>query len=150
ARLRPLAARWRHEPNFSTDGLARMIRADGVDIALELAGLTTRQSLGALTMRPAPVQGTYLGYPNTTGVPAIDFRIVDSITDPPGAEAWATERIVRLDPCFLCFRASDDAPEPRMPPPGNIVFGSFNVLSKLNDPLIRLWTRVLNTVPGSR
>jgi predicted O-linked N-acetylglucosamine transferase (SPINDLY family) len=93
---------------------------------------------------------TAIGYPNTTGLPAVDWRVVDSITDPPGAEAYCTERLLRLDPCFLCYRPPDLAVEPSMPAAEPITFGSFNNSAKIGAECTALWARVLQAVPGSR
>lgn len=144
---------WHVMDNISDPALAERIVADRIDILLELSGHTHAHSLPALHRRAAPVQVTYLGYPNTTGLSAVDFRIVDSITDPPGkADALATERLVRIDPCFLCYRPTAGDPPIRGPQPThpNVTFGSFNTLQKLNEPLVLFWTRLLRAVPNSR
>jgi predicted O-linked N-acetylglucosamine transferase (SPINDLY family) len=92
-----------------------------------------------------------IGYPNTTGVPAVDWRVVDSITDPPGSEHLCTERLLRLDPCFLCYSPPQEAPEPALPEAdAPITFGSFNNAAKIGPTSIELWARVLKAVPGSR
>jgi len=94
---------------------------------------------------------TAIGYPDTTGVPAIDLRLVDSITDPPGSEGLCTENPLRLDPCFLCYTPPDEAPEPAMPPAeAPITFGSFNNIAKVVPSTVALWSRALRAVPGSR
>lgn len=149
-RLAARCAHWRRAAHLPARELVDAIRADRVDILLELNGLTLGGRLAALARRAAPVQATYIGYPASTGVPTIDWRIVDSLTDPPGADAFASERLCRLDPCFLCFTAPEDAPAPAAPPGGAPVFGSFNALQKFNGPLVSLWARVLARVPGSR
>ncbi len=133
--------------------LAKRIAEDKVDIAIDLAGHTQSTRIGSLVLRPAPITMSYLGYPSTTGTPGIDYRIVDSITDPPGAEAYATERLIRLDPCFLCFRppAGSYAVEP--PPSlaaGHVTFGSFNVLHKVSEATLDAWAEILKRVPSSR
>jgi protein O-GlcNAc transferase len=133
--------------------LVQQIRQDQVDILLELSGQTQGNRLMAVRLRGAPVQATYIGYPNTTGVPTIDYRIVDSLTDPPGAERLATEKLVRLDPCFLCYTPPQNAPEPAPPPSTEqdfITFGSFNALKKVTPGVVALWSRVLHDVPHSR
>src|SRR5262249_28680838 len=129
--------------------LARQIRSDSIDILIETSGLTLGHRLPMLATRPAPVQVSYCGYPATTGVPAIDYRIVDGRTDPPDAPWLGAERLLRLDPVFLCYKPPAEAPEPA-PRDGPVTFGSFNAAMKLNDGVIALWTRLLSAIPGSR
>ncbi len=154
ARLRACAGVWREIGTISWHDLTRAIRADKVDILLELSGHTPWHALELLPHRPAPIQVTYLGYPNTTGLACVDYRIVDSITDPPPhADALATERLVRLDPCFLCFTPPPESPAVAPSPCSAgepLTFASFNATQKLNDTDLRLWGRVLDAVPGSR
>jgi predicted O-linked N-acetylglucosamine transferase (SPINDLY family) len=134
--------------------LIEQIRGDRVDILVELSGQTHGNKLGAVRLRGAPVQVTYCGYPNTTGVPAVDYRIVDSLTDPsPGADRLAVEKLIRLDPCFLCYTPREDAPPIAEPPSrknGSITFGSFNSLKKVTPSTLALWCRLVREVPGSR
>jgi predicted O-linked N-acetylglucosamine transferase (SPINDLY family) len=103
--------------------------------------------------RPAPVQVTWIGYPNTTGLAAMDWRITDWWADPQGEEQYHSEKLCRLTEGFLCYRPSPEAP-PLSPPPavrkGYITFGSFNSLPKVTSRVVALWSRVLRTVPGSR
>jgi predicted O-linked N-acetylglucosamine transferase (SPINDLY family) len=129
---------------------AAQAQADAIDIMLDLSGWVSRPQMKLLARRIAPIQGTYLGYPNTTGLPTMDFRLVDAVTDPPGAEAHCTERLIRLPRCFLAFAPSAAWPQPRGPRPGPIVFGSFNNLMKINQATAALWKRVLDAAPGSR
>lgn len=159
-RMKRLPLTWRDAGRATPHQLAEMIRKDRIDIAVELSGHTIGHSLAAMALRPAPIGVTYLGYPNTTGVPGIDFRLVDAITDPPAAETFATERLLRLPGCFLCYRPDPDAPPPGPAPslsgqhspqqPGPVTFGSFNNLAKISDATVSLWTRVVNAVPDSR
>lgn len=152
-RLRGHAEAWVDAADLDDDALIRRIRGDAIDVLVELNGHTLGNRLPALARRAAPVQATYLGYPATTGVPAIDVRIVDAVTDPPGTEALMTERPLRLDGCFVCYRPAPEAPAVSPPPSasrGFVTFGSFNSMPKLNDPLLRAWARVLAAVPGSR
>lgn len=148
-----LVDRWHRVATLEDAAVAELIKADGIDVLLDLNGQTGGWLPGILARRPAPVLGTYCGYPNTTGLAAIDFRLVDSLTDPPGSDAWATERLVRLDPCFLCYTPPGHT-QPVEPGPAArgepVTFGSFNNLSKTNDQTLALWARVLAAVPGSR
>ena len=135
---------------LSDAALDEAIRAERIDVLIELSGHTGGNRLTALASKPAPVIVSAIGYPNTTGLPAVDWRVVDSVTDPPGAEACCTERLLRLDPCFLCYRPPDLAVEPSMPAPEPITFGSFNNSAKIGAECAALWARVLQAVPGSR
>ncbi|MFO0832399.1 MAG: hypothetical protein U0637_11250 [Phycisphaerales bacterium] len=149
-RLRRHAARWWVRNNAPAEEIARAVAADACDVMIDLGGHTSPQGLIASAFRPAPLQISWLGYPNTTGAPDIAWRIVDSATDPPGAEALATERLLRLDPCFLCYRPPDDAPPAPPLPQGPVTFASFNSLQKINPHTASLWRRVLDAVPGAR
>lgn len=140
----------RHVSWHAESQLDLVLRGDQLDILMDLCGLTVHHRLPSMHLKPAPVQITYAGYPNTTGIRAIDYRIVDSMTDPAGAEALSVERLIRLDPCFLCFTPPEGTPHPSRTSGRPISFASFNHLPKINDPLIRLWARVLDAVPGSR
>ena len=150
-RLRGHAAAWHdcgHMPHPAIDAL---IRSRNIDVLLELGGHSGEPRLLALIERPAPVIISAIGYPNTTGVPAIEWRLVDAITDPPGSERFCTEQLLRIDPCFLCYTAPTDAPEPAMPDASQpITFGSFNNATKIGARSVELWARVLQAVPGSR
>jgi predicted O-linked N-acetylglucosamine transferase (SPINDLY family) len=142
---------WRDAAAVDNVTLVRTMRGDRLDIAIDLAGWTGGSRLFALAARVAPVQANYLGYPDTTGVPAMDYRIVDALTDPPGSDALATERLVRMDPCFLCYAPSEGYPEPgpRQARDG-VVFGSFNKIHKITPTTVRLWAGAMRRIPGSR
>jgi len=159
ARLKGFAAHWRHVVASSDEALAELVRKDNVDIAIDLAGHTRGESLVTMHLRAAPVQLTYLGYPNITGVDAIDARIVDSYTDPVHLEPPATDRapgaetLIRIDPCFLCFRPPANLPAITPPPSAvnnYITFGSCNAIQKLNHKVLTLWAGLLAAVPTSR
>lgn len=131
--------------------LVRRIKNERVDVLIELSGMTIAHRHGSLLVRCAPVQATYLGWPATTGNPSVDYRLIDSLTDPAGYEAHSTETLVRLDPCFVCYRPGDDAPEPGEPDAGRpFTFGSFNAQTKIHDGVIAAWARVLRDAPGAR
>ncbi|MBS0190933.1 MAG: hypothetical protein U0573_03435 [Phycisphaerales bacterium] len=147
-------AKWHDLRPVGAARLAQIVREEKIGVLVELGGHTTNSPLPLLIPRVAPVQGTAIGYPNTTGLGTVDFRLVDSITDPPGAsDGRATERLLRLDPCFLCFQPPEDAPDPGALPAasgGGVTFGSFNALSKVSDELLADWAELLRRVPGSR
>jgi predicted O-linked N-acetylglucosamine transferase (SPINDLY family) len=153
-RLRQMADQWFDTAGITDLQLARMIQAAGVDILVDLAGHTAGNRMPLFSLRPAPVQATYLGYPNTTGLSTVDYRITDSWADPPGqTEAWHTEELVRLDQGFLCYTPPEAAPEVGPPPHrenGFVTFGSFNNMAKFNAGVASLWAAVLQAVPGSR
>ncbi|HTP62699.1 MAG TPA: tetratricopeptide repeat protein, partial [Burkholderiales bacterium] len=152
--MRGLADNWLDCAHFSAAELAGQIRADRVDILVDLAGHTAHQRLKVFALRPAPLQGTYLGYPNTTGLSAIDFRVTDARADPPGeADLLNTERLSRLPRSFLCYRPGPDIQVPGAPQQreaGAVTFGCFNNFRKLSDPFFSAAARILAAVPRSR
>jgi len=144
---------WRKVLGMSDEKLAQRIRQDGIDILIDLSGHTTGTRLSAFAWKPAPVQAAWLGYFATTGLDAIDYLVADPWTLPPGEEAHFSETIVRLPETRLCFSAPDtDIPVAALPAPasGYVTFGCCNNLSKLGEPVIALWARVLHAVPTSR
>lgn len=152
-RLREHIDQWLPCHDLTDAQLAERIVRDGIDILVDLAGHTTDNRLPVFARKPAPVQVTWLGYPATTGLDAIDYRIVTTETDPPGAEAWHSERLWRLPGSLWCYR-----PNPDMPPVvaetaahrrGYIRFVSANNIAKLSDATIATWSRLLEAVPGS-
>jgi predicted O-linked N-acetylglucosamine transferase (SPINDLY family) len=153
-RLRSHLDHWTSTVGLSDEALAQRIRADGIDLLIDLAGHTAHNRLLTFARKPASVQLSWLGYPNTTGLQALDHRLVDAVTDPPGAaDALATETLVRLEDGFLCYAPPADAPPPGPLPAlasGRITFGSFNNLTKLSPSTVEVWSRVLQQVPESR
>lgn len=150
-RLAGISDHWFEVSAMSDAAVGQLIRRQGIDVLLELGGHSSGGRLGALNDAPAPVIVTAIGYPNTTGHPAVGWRIVDSITDPVGAEAFCTERLARIDPCFLCYAPIEGAPEPALPAAdGAITFGSFNVITKVGMRTLQLWAATLHAVENSR
>ena len=153
ARLKSLAI-WRDIFTLSDDEAARLVQTDKIDILIDLSGHTEGNRLLLFARKPAPVQATYLGYPTTTGLNAIDYRLTDTLADPPGEEKYYTENLVRLPRGFLCFKpaaAPDIMPQTcSREKKHGIVFGSFNNLAKLSSETIRCWAAILNRVPESR
>jgi predicted O-linked N-acetylglucosamine transferase (SPINDLY family) len=149
---------WRDLGNAAKpDQTDAAIRAENLDVVIELSGLTTGQRLAGLARRPAPVQMTYLGYPATTGCPWMDFRIVDVMTDPlPGAGDGPTcvETLLRMDEPFVCYTPPETRPDAAARSAaraeGVITFGCFGSLMKYSQTLLALWAEVLRAVPRSR
>lgn len=155
ARFQQMAGpRWRDIRGYNDDRLESLIRADGIDILVDLGGHTAGSRVRLFSRRLAPIQATWLGYPDTTGLAAMDYRISDEISDPAGqTERWHTERLARLDGGFLCFRPAPSTPAPAPPPllaTGAITYGSFNNMAKMSTKVLELWAELLLRVPGSR
>ena len=144
----------RYTHGLSDDQVAALIRQDGIGVLVDLAGHTENNRLPVFLRRPAPVQMTYLGYPDTTGLDSVDFRITDRWADPPGqTEPLHTERLLRLGSGFLRFSPPQEAPEPGALPfdaAGYITFGSFNALTKITPSMLVLWAGLLKQLPGGR
>jgi len=153
-RLKRHAAGWHALGGRAAPTVAHRVLTERIDVLIDLGGLMTNPvAIQTMHLRPAPVRVTYLGYPNTTGVEAIQYRFVDSLTDPSGSESRAVETLIRLDPCFLCYRPSEKAPEVDGASPASRdlpTFGSFNNVHKINDEVIALWARTVAGVPGAR
>lgn len=152
-RLRNMASQWRDISGLGTEQVASMIRADGIDILVDLAGHTSGTRLKVFAHKPAPIQVTYLGYPTTTGLSVMDYRLTDGLADPEGEDVYYTEKLLRLPGAFLCYRPLENCP-PVSPLPamesGYVTFGSFNNLSKISPKVIGLWVKLLQEVPGAR
>jgi predicted O-linked N-acetylglucosamine transferase (SPINDLY family) len=153
ARVRELADGWCSTIGMTNTEVADRIRHDGIDILIDLAGHTAHNRLLAFAERPAPVQVTWLGYGETTGMTAMDYRLSDSVVEPKDAEQFSTEAVVRLPHGFLCYEPNREAPDVVTPPVttnGHITFGSFNSLVKVTPKVVETWARILHAVPGSR
>jgi predicted O-linked N-acetylglucosamine transferase (SPINDLY family) len=155
-RIRSATDRWREVYRLSDGELAALIQEDAIDVIVELSGHTGNNRLAMLAERTAPVQITYLGYPNTTGLESMDYRITDAVADPEGvADAWCTEKLVRLEGGFLAYSPPEyardlDVGELPFRKSGQITFGCFNNLAKINDKVLECWAAILARVPGSR
>lgn len=152
-RLKSYVAHWRDSSDKSDNELYDIIKKDKINILIDLAGLSANNRLSVFCRKPAPVQFTYLGYPNTTGLPNIDYRLTDQWCDPSGkTEDWHTESLLRMKTGFLCYRPSEGSPNIQSLPyltNGHITFGSFNNTSKINDQVITVWCKILRAVPES-
>jgi predicted O-linked N-acetylglucosamine transferase (SPINDLY family) len=153
ARIKPLAHHWHDTLGLDNLSLVDLIRQNQIDILVDLAGHTANHRLLAFARKPAPIQITYLGYPDTTGMPQIDYRFTDAHADPPGNTGQLyTEKLFYLDPTFLCYRPSADSPavSPLPALQNNLTFGSLNHLPKLNPHVIETWAQILHRIPQSR
>ncbi|MBI3594059.1 MAG: tetratricopeptide repeat protein [Nitrospirae bacterium] len=146
--------KWRNISGIPVHIVDEMIRMDQIDILIDLSGHTAGNRLLVFARKPAPVQVTWLGYPNTTGLRTMDYRITDRFADPVGvAEQFHTEQLIRLPKSFSCYRPPDEGLEVEDTPAienGFITFGSFNNFSKVTLRVIQLWAKVLRSVPDSR
>ena len=151
-RLAGLADCWRTVCGLSDEALADLVREDGIDILVDLAGHTAQNRLLAFARKPAPVQVSWLGYPNTTGLASVDYRVSDAQADPPGrTEHLHSERLMRLPKTFVCYGGPpEDLQAPAFDKTGEICFGSAHNPAKLNRPLLGLWARLLARVLRSR
>ena len=153
-RLKAAVEHWRPVNGLSDEQLARLVMEDRIDILVDLAGHTAGNRLMAFARKPARVQVTYLGYPDTTGMSAMDWRFTDARCDPSGAaDACHSERLFRLDGGFLCYSPPEDVAPPAPLPAlrtGCITFGSFNNLAKTTPRMLGIWARILLAVSRSR
>lgn len=155
ARLQSHCSRWVPLPGLSDAAAAARVRDEGIHVLIDLDGHGGRSRLPVFAWRPAPVQATWLGYWASTGVPAIDYLIADPFSVPEDQRDLYTETVWTLPETRLCFTppaASDGLPIAELPARrnGRLTFGSFQNLSKVGDPVLATWRRVLDAVPGSR
>ncbi|MCC6303301.1 MAG: tetratricopeptide repeat protein, partial [Gammaproteobacteria bacterium] len=153
-RLARLADHWIPCPGLSDERLAERIRADGIDILVDLAGHTDKNRLLTFARRPAPVQLTYLGDVATTGLEAMDWRLSHADTDPEGYERHGSERLYRLPRNLWCYRPAADLPEIGTETParrnGHVTFGSMNKIAKVSEATLAAWSELLQRLPAAR
>lgn len=152
-RFRSMVNVWHDISEMQDKEVGELIQKDQIDILVELCGHTAHTRLELLAAKPAPITVSYLGYPASTGVPGVDYRITDPVVDPPGAtDALHTEKLIRLERCAWHYTPPTVSPEVApLPATKNefITFGCFNNLAKLNAPLYDTWVKILNQVPQS-
>jgi protein O-GlcNAc transferase len=149
--LKALADHWRITVGMSDAAVAERIGSDRIDILIDLAGHSAGNRLPVFARKPAPVQVTWLGYPGTTGLATIDYRLVDAISDPEqDRAAWSSETLVRLADGFLCYRAPPGAPPARVSDSKILTFGSFNNPTKLSASTLDVWAALLVRLPQAR
>jgi len=153
ARLRGIFDGWRSLGALEDEAIVAQIRADGIDILVDLTGHTETSRIGVMEYRPAPVQVSWIGYANTNGVAAIDWIIADATVLPPEDEAFYIEKPLRLPGCYLCYTPPREAVAPSPPPmmrQGHVTFGCFNNLAKINDEVLAAWAAILKRLPKAR
>ena len=141
-RLRKSITHWRTIFGLSDADAAKLIGDDQIDILVDLSGHTMGNRLLLFALKPAPIQVSYLGYPATTGLSAIDYRITDANVDPFGSsDLIHTEKLIRINGGFLCYQPPADAPDVGPSPyikKGYLTFGSCNNLAKLTPQVISI------------
>jgi protein O-GlcNAc transferase len=151
-RLRGRADKWHHTAALGDDELTALIRADRIDILIDLVGHMRGHRLLVFARKPAPIQITAWGEPTGTGLAAMDYLFADPVLVAPHERGLLAEQVVDL-PNFLGYWVPDPIPEPRALPAlarGYITFGSFNRFDKMQDPVLAAWARIMNALPGSR
>ncbi len=153
--LKKYVPHWLNCAHWSDEQLMQQIQADEIDILVDLGGHTGNNKLTLLAHKPAPIQMSYLGYPDTTGLSSIDYRIADRYTEPEEAQAYSSETLLRMPHSYFCYTPAPQALDLAVgeaPCLKNtyITFGSFNNYQKINDFTLSLWADVLHAVPHSR
>jgi protein O-GlcNAc transferase len=154
-RLRRCADRWQPTAAMDDARFAAQVRDDRIDLLIDTTLHMTGSRLLAFARRAAPVQLSFIGYPATTGLPEMDYRITDPWLDPPGSESDRNnvEKLVRLTRTFWCYDTADDLPVggvPALARDGQITFGSLNSAAKVTAPVLDTWAQILTQVPSSR
>jgi protein O-GlcNAc transferase len=153
-RIQEYSSQWRTIVGMSDENVADLIRNDKIDILIDLAGHTSDNRIILFALKPAPIQVSWIGYPATTGLPTVDYKIVDNFTDPPRmTEQFYTEELIRMQETFLCYLPDRRSPEIAELPAlkaGFITFCSFNNFSKISPEVLSLWIKILKEIPKSR
>lgn len=153
--FRAAAAGWREIGGVPPAEVAAMIREDRIDILVDVSLHTSDNRLEVFALKPAPVQASWLGYPETSGLSTMDYRLTDAFLEPPGGNLLAdpAEQACLLPHCWTCYEPPAGYPEITPPPclaGQGFTFGSLNNTCKINDQVLRAWARILEAVPGSR
>lgn len=152
-RLRPHVALWRAVDGLGDAEMSQLIEQDQIDILIDLSGHTAKNRLLLFARKPAPVQASWLGYFNTTGMAAMDYLIVDPRVAPPEEQAPFAEQALRLPGCYLTYEIPDYAPAVATAPcvaRGYVTYGCFNAVSKVGLPVVSAWSEVLRRNPTAR
>lgn len=152
-RLRKHASGWVDLWSCDDEAAEALVRSAEIDVLIDLSGHTAGNRLSLFARRVAPIQMTMIGYLQTSGLRAMDFRITDAWLDPEkGEDPEGTERLIRLNSGAFGFRIPEGAPEVTALPPtdGGVIFGSFNSLNKLTPETVQAWSEVLKALPNSK
>ena len=153
-RIRSLSDHWRTIYEMPNDDVVDLIKKDNIDILVDLSGHTANNRLLVFAQKPAPIQVSWLGYPNTTGLSAIDYRFTDIIADPEGvADLFHSEKLIRLPNGFQCYKGDNDIllnTNLPLKKNGYITFASFNNFSKMTREVIKVWSKILIAIPNSK
>ncbi len=150
--FRECVDRWRAVHGLSDEAMASCILRDRIDVLVDLSGHTESNRLPVFARQPAPVQVSWLGYPASTGLTRIHYRLTDSITEPPESAVFSSEALYPLEDGFHCFRPHPCCPVPSAPPferNGYITFGSYNYLAKVTPGVIATWADILDALPDA-
>ena len=154
AQFQSLCSGWRDISQIDDDFAARLIASDSIDVLVDLSLHMSGNRLGVFARKPAPIQATFAGYPGTTGLPAIDYRLTDPYLDPPGQfDAFYSERSIQLPHSFWCYQPLSAEPKVNRLPAltnGFITFGCLSNPTKLNPNVLSLWAEVMRQTTNSR
>jgi protein O-GlcNAc transferase len=151
-RLRGQFDAWHRCGALGDDDLADLVRRQCIDVLVDLSGHTGHHRLAVFARKPAPVQASWFGYMNTSGLTTIDWRLTDAQHDPPGSDAYYTERLWRM-PFLACFSPHPASPDPGPPPferHGHVTFASANNWAKVSEGAKDAWAEILDRAPGAR
>lgn len=152
--FRGRSEQFRQCENLNDDALTALIQSDEIDVLVDCSGHMAGHRLFVFARKPAPVQVSYPLFPNTTGMDAMDYRIMDRHFAPPWADAVHAEKLVRMPDAHVVYREKPGIGAPPDEPPmrraGFVRFGCFNTLAKLNPRTVAAWSAILRRVPNSR
>jgi len=153
ARYRGYVDHWVTTVDLSDDALAERIRADHIDILVDLAGHTARNRLEVFARKPAPVSVSWLGYGYTTGLTAVDYMLIDEAYAPAGSDALFSETLWRVPTPVYAYRPAEGMGEVSALPAaacGHVTFGTLTRAIRINHRTIRVWSQILQRVEGAR
>jgi predicted O-linked N-acetylglucosamine transferase (SPINDLY family) len=145
--------KWHDITRVNYPEVGKLIKQEKISVLIDLSGHTASNRLRVFGLRSAPLQITYCGYPNTTGLKSIDYRISDVVCEPDDAQDFHSEKLYKLDGCFLCYSPYAGIPECEFIPIENdrpIIFASFNNVSKMTKRTMKIWSKAVNAVPNAK